>query len=368
METSLPPSAGDNGKFVEVADVGLVFRRVPVPDSSPTARQVLSVLGLAPHGEYVVLQWLPGGDIEEVRSEELVDMTGITAPKLIVERSDRTFRFSLNDRSLVWPVARIDERALRTLGAIDPAHQVYLERQEDGDLELAAGADFNLKQAGTEVFYSKSTEWKLNVQGVTVKSDQPTITVRDALAKAGFDTDTAWIIVLKTASERKQVGLDHVVDLREPGLEKLRLTPPEINNGEVATVIRRDFALLPADEAWLGDRGHDWSTFVENGRRWLLLRGIQMPAGYNVDVADVAMEIPTSYPMAEIDMFYCFPPLARNDGQTIPQTQVSENITGRPFQRWSRHRGAAAPWRPGKDSVVTHMLLVEESLAREVGQ
>ncbi|MFK0693225.1 E2/UBC family protein [Mesorhizobium sp. IMUNJ 23033] len=37
-----------------------------------------------------------------------------------------------------------------------------------------------------------------------------------------------------------------------------------------------------------------------------------------------------------------------------------------PFQRWSRHRGATAPWRPMRDSVLTHLALVDASLHREV--
>ncbi|MFW2851464.1 multiubiquitin domain-containing protein [Sphingomonas sp. TX0543] len=351
---------------VDVSDESLVFRRVHVPDTTPTGRQVLASLGLSPHNEYIVLQWLPGGDIEEVRPEEQVDMTGIAAPKLIVEKTDRTFRLVLNDHSIEWPANAISEHALRTLAAVDPAQHIYLQREDEADLLIEPGTDVNLKHAGVETFYTKADEWKLNVQGVTIKGDTPEISVRDALTKAGFDTDTAWIIVLKSASGRRQVDLNYIIDLREPGIEKLRLTPREINNGEVATARHRDFALLPTDEEWLTAHGHDWATIIDAGRRWLVLRDVELPAGYNVGTTTVAIEIPTAYPMAEIDMFYCNPALARTDGQPIPQTQVSETITGRVFQRWSRHRGAIAPWRPGKDSVVTHLLLVEESLAREV--
>jgi hypothetical protein len=366
MEQTLSSPTAAHANIVNVAGTDLIFHPVPVTDRTPTARQVLAAMNLAPHNEYVVLQWLPGGDIEEVRPEELVDMTDTTTPKLIIAKADRTFRLVLNDHSLEWPASEINGKALRTLGEIDAGLQIFLARDDEADRLVEPGDSINLRAEGVETFYAKAKEWKLNVQGVVIESDSPEISVRDAMVKAGFDTDTAWIIILKTATERKQVDLNYVIDLRQPGIEKLRLTPREINNGEVAADIRRDFALLPTDHLWLDERGCDWSTVVEGGRRWLIIRDTPLPAGYNLSLVTIAMEIPTAYPMAEIDMFYCFPHLARIDGQIIPQTHVNEIIGGRSFQRWSRHRGAIAPWRPGKDSVVTHLLLIDESLSREV--
>ena len=366
MEQTLNSPTAAHANIVDVAGTDLIFHAVPVTDRTPTARQLLAAMNLSPHNEYVVLQWLPGGDIEEVRPEELIDMSDATTPKLIVAKSDRTYRLVLNDHSLEWPDAEISGEALRTLGAIDANLQIFLARDDEADRLIEAGDKVNLRAEGVETLYAKSKEWKLNVQGVVIESEVAEISVRDAIAKAGFSVETKWIIILKTATEKKQVELDYVIDLREPGIEKLRLTPREINNGEVAADFRRDFALLPTDHAWLDERGYDWVTAVEGGRRWLILRGVSLPVGYNVSVVTIAMEVPTAYPMAEIDMFYCFPHLARADGQMIPQTQVNEVIGGRTFQRWSRHRGPIGPWVPGKDSVVTHLLLIDESLNREV--
>jgi Prokaryotic E2 family E/Multiubiquitin len=366
MEQTLSSPTAAHANIVNVAGTDLVFHAVPVTDRTPTARQVLAAMGLAPLNEYVVLQWLPGGDIEEVRPEETVDMTDATTPKLIIARADRTFRLVLNDHSLEWPESEISEEALRTLGAISPSQQIYLVHKDEGDRQVDPGEKVNLRAGGVETVYSKSGEWKLKVQGVTIESRVPEISVRDAMVRAGFDTEAKWIIILKSAAGKKQVDLGYVIDLREPGIEKLRLTPREINNGEVVASIQRDFPLLPTDHTWLDDHGYDWSTVLESGRRWLILRDVALPAGFNVPSARIAMEIPTAYPMAEIDMFYCFPHLVRGDGREIPQTQINQPIGGRQFQRWSRHRGAVAPWRPGKDSIVTHLLLVDEALNREV--
>lgn len=205
--------------------------------------------------------------------------------------------------------------------------------------------------------------WKLNVQGVVIESAQPQVVVRDAIKQAGFNPDTPWIIVLKVAGEpKKEVDPSFVIDLRHKGIEKLRLTPKHINNGETASARRVEFALLPQDEAHLDLLGLRWETLVDGGRRWLIMRNYPIPAGYSSPVADIAVEVPVSYPGAQLDMFYCSPPLARQSGAEIPQTQHQETITGRAFQRWSRHR----QWDSARDTLTTHLALIDESLRREV--
>lgn len=354
------------GHLIEVAGLDLAFKPIRILDRTPTGEQILDACEKAPRDQYVVLQWLGNGDIEEIRPTENLKPSPDGPARVILAQADRTFRITLDDRSMVWPESGISEAALRTLGRVPEDKSLYLSLENAADLQIEPNALIDLSERGSEVIYSRVARWVLNVQGVSVESAEPRISVRDALIQAGFDVDANWIIVLKTASEKKQVDMDYVIDLREPGIEKLRLTPREINNGEVAAVARRDFALMPSDHAWLDARGYDWSTILDAGRRWLIIRDMPLPYGYNVASATIAMEIPTAYPMAEIDMFYCSPHLVRTNGQVIPQTQVTETINGRPFQRWSRHRGAGAPWRAGQDCVATHLLLVEESLDREV--
>lgn len=208
-------------------------------------------------------------------------------------------------------------------------------------------------------------QWKLNVQGVIIESPQPEIVVRQAIKQAGFNSDTPWIIVLKVAGEpKREVDLSFVIDLRHKGIEKLRLTPKQINNGEMGAKRRVEFSLLPQDEDHLDHLGLAWETLIDAGRRWLIIRNYPLPAGYRTPVADIAIEVPVSYPSAQLDMFYCRPPLALQSGTTIPQTQQLETITSLPFQRWSRHR----QWDAARDTLATHLALVDESLRREVGQ
>jgi hypothetical protein len=163
---------------------------------------------------------------------------------------------------------------------------------------------------------------------------------------------------------KREVDLSFVIDLRHPGIEKLRLTPRHINNGEMALPRRIDFSKLPTDKAHLARLGITWETISDGGRRWLLLRNYPLPPGYQQALADVAIEIPVTYPGAQLDMFYCCPPLALVSGMNIPQTENRETIVGQHFQRWSRHRD----WNPACDTLVIHLALIDESLCRQVEQ
>jgi hypothetical protein len=87
-----------------------------------------------------------------------------------------------------------------------------------------------------------------------------------------------------------------------------------------------------------------------------------------VGTVSAAIRIETGYPMAPLDMVFFHPALARVDGTQIKATQVVQTIDGKQYQRWSRHRTKANPWKPGEDSLATHLVLVEDWLEREFGR
>lgn len=211
-------------------------------------------------------------------------------------------------------------------------------------------------------------DYKLNVQGVVIDWPNSTISVRDAIKKAGFDVDKPWLIFLKVQGQPKEeVTLDRIVDLTLPGLEKIRLTPKDVTNGEAPVEID-GFALLDVDDEFLNGLGLTWETVIEQKRRWLLVHSYPVPHGYTATTTTIALEIPSTYPSAQIDMFYCFPPLALASGREIARTQVRAMIKSDEFHGWSRHRGGASTWDPDKDNVSTQFALVDACIAREVGE
>ncbi|UQG60872.1 multiubiquitin domain-containing protein [Marinobacter sp. M3C] len=283
--------------------------------------------------------------------------------------SDRLFYVALNGQRFPWGLAHIREDVLRQVGGIAEDQAIWLERRKVPDQLLAYGESVNLDEPGIEKLYTQPKSWQLNVQGVMVNSEKPTILARDALNAAGFNSDKGWILVLKIKGEPKQnIGVNDVIDLRHPGIEKLRLTPAEINNGEAAAAPGLEFALLEQDVAYLNHLGLNWETRLIGARRWLIIHDYALPSGYNHGLVNLAIEIPTAYPDANLDMFFVHPALTLANGSGIGQTESRENIRDKVYQRWSRHLNGITRWNPLTDSVITHLAVVEESLMREVGQ
>ena len=128
--------------------------------------------------------------------------------------------------------------------------------------------------------------------------------------------------------------------------------------------MRREFALPKADEGFLEARGLPWET-LNSGGQWLLMHNFPVPDGYNHDQVSVAVLISSGYPEAQLDMVFFSPALARLDGKVIKATQAKQQLDGKEWQRWSRHRTAQNPWRPGVDNIETHFLLINDWLERE---
>lgn len=128
--------------------------------------------------------------------------------------------------------------------------------------------------------------------------------------------------------------------------------------------MRRDFDLLPEDEAFLNDYDLPWETVVD-GSQWVLIHDFPTHTGYHQVTVTTAIRLATGYPNTQLDMAYFHPALTRQDGRAIGATQKIQTIDGKPFQRWSRHRTKQNPWRPGEDNLGTHIHLIEDWLARE---
>ncbi|HHW1804905.1 TPA: multiubiquitin domain-containing protein [Pseudomonas aeruginosa] len=340
---------------------------VELHDWTPTVRQLLAASGNQPATEYAFLRWPDHGPTEELGLEEVVNLPreGAT-PQFLAIQADGVRYFVLNDERYAW-AGDLTESDVRKVGRVPASMDIVLEQHGEPDLVLNLGEPIDLSEPGVERLRTQKRSWKLDVHGVVIEIDQPTIVVRDALIKAEIDPNAGWTIRLKVRGEpKRKVTLDDTIDLTHPGIERLKLIEDKINNGEAAAPVQRQFRLLDKDEQYLDSRRLQWET-VDDGRRWLLIHNYPLPDGYTDKSCCLAIEVPQNYPAAEIDMFYCLPHLVLDRGTDIPQTEYRQVIQGREFQRWSRHR-EPGQWSPTRDSVLSHLGLVEESICREVAQ
>lgn len=130
--------------------------------------------------------------------------------------------------------------------------------------------------------------------------------------------------------------------------------------------LRRDFVFAQDDTEYLETNFPFWESINDAGMLWLLLNEVTIPFGYTVNSATIAINIPSSYPDASLDMGYFHPHLKLADGSPIRNTEALQSINGLDYQRWSRHYTVDCPYIAGVDSIITHIMAVRGWLQREV--
>lgn len=366
IENSTALARGNTSVTIKVASTDLVFRKVTLDTDTPTGGKIAKASGFTGDQHPYVLQWCEDGDLEDIRTHEEADLD--KGLRFIVAESSNSNRITIDDDQYDWPADVISGAVVRKLGKVPGDKLIFLEREDEPDRQVLDTDVIPIKREGVEEFKSRKAVWELVVQNVKIKSNVPEIRASDAMIQAGFVDTNVWIIHLKVEGQpKRQINASDMIDLRTPGIEKMRLTPKQVDNGEAQNAPRRDFDLLPVDHAYLDNLGLSWETLIEGEQRWLIISDYPVARGYQVNTVKLALLVPLPYPQAQIDMFHVFPALAKNDGGAI-QNLMQQVIGNIPFQTWSRHRGQESMWNPRRDNVVTHLALVESAIAKEVGE
>ena len=113
-----------------------------------TGALILDKAGFRPPADYVLIQLLLPGT-RSVGLDESIDHCGGSVEAFRAFKSDRIFRFTIDDGGYEWGAAKITEPELRHLAVVEPAEALVLER--DGEaIELVSDAIVELWDAGTE--------------------------------------------------------------------------------------------------------------------------------------------------------------------------------------------------------------------------
>lgn len=205
--------------------------------------------------------------------------------------------------------------------------------------------------------------YKIWIDKEIIEVTVPLLHGRELLERAGKKPAEQFAIYLKVkGGQPRRIGLDEKVDLSRPGVERFVTLPLDQTEGFEG---RQDFDLPAEDLDWLCRIGRRFELVAERNVLRVVVYGFPVPAGYNRTEVDLNVRIDPGYPDTQIDMVYVHPPLSRTDGRAI-RALAQDQFDGKVWQRWSRHRTPANPWRPGIDNLSTHFGLVEEWFAREL--
>lgn len=126
-----------------------------VADPVITGLQLLETAGKRPSDEYLIFYLLPGGQLEEIRLDETVDLRQRGVERFITWRSDRSFRFMIDGRRFEWGAPLITGLKLKERAGVDPqTYGVWLEVREEEDRPIGDAETVDLQAKGVERFFT----------------------------------------------------------------------------------------------------------------------------------------------------------------------------------------------------------------------
>ena len=343
-------------------------------DPMLTRRQVLNLFGFRPDEDYALFCLVKNNGIKSVDSSETIDVS-TSETEFFAFKTDRTWDWFIDGRRFPWGQRTISEEMVRLIAEIPDSKDLFLEKTDTPDEKLQPGAEISLNPDGVEKLYSREKDekhWNLKVNQVELQFDTPNVSVKDALEKAGINVNQEWLIFLQfTNGSKQELGISDSIDLKDEKIKLLRTTQKDIDNGEGPSGLHREFRLLETDEKFLDQSEFEWETIIDRDEnfnilgRFLKISSYNLPLGYDANSVEILVIIPENYPRTGLDSFYCFPPISKLNGGEIPNLGTNTFLK-KDFQFWSRHLGNRNQWDSTRDSVITHLALIEESFSREV--
>lgn len=150
----MKPQGNDPRFAVLIADEGLTFEKHVFDDPKVLGRQLIEAAGGTPVDEYLAIAILPNGDLEDIRLDESYDLRAGGVEKVLVARSDRSFRFKIDDADLEWPRACISGFVLRKLAKLPSNYNLWQELPGQHDRKIADTDFIDLGAPGVERFVS----------------------------------------------------------------------------------------------------------------------------------------------------------------------------------------------------------------------
>ena len=122
--------------------------------------------------------------------------------------------------------------------------------------------------------------------------------------------------------------------------------------------------MLPEpDLTYLAARWPGHTITQEGGSVVVILPVYELPVGFDPRRIDLCLMLSFGFPETQPDMFWADPAVTLH-GRPPSATEVTQQIVGRIWQRFSRHLAAGA-WRPGVDNLQSWISMIGTMLERE---
>lgn len=183
---------------VLIGDEALNFTPTIFDDPKPLGRQFIERASDGPVDEYATVAVLENGDFEDIRLDEGYDLRGRGAEKVLVFRTDRSFKFKIDDRDLEWPRACISGFVLKKIAELPDNYNLWLEVRGGHDRKVLDAGLFNLDEPGVERFISLIDE-TTEGREILPSSDRAFLEDRNILFEVVTEGSTVGVILKSLA-------------------------------------------------------------------------------------------------------------------------------------------------------------------------
>jgi len=151
---------------VRIGMGGFDFRKVVLAHPVVTGLAILEAAEAFPVEEHLLFRFTQSGVTEELRPDGAVDLRSDGVEKFVVFRSDRAFRFLLDERAFDWGASRISGVTLKHLAGVDiSSHDVWQDAPGGTDVLIEDDGFADLAAPGVERFISRPIGFVIVVNG-----------------------------------------------------------------------------------------------------------------------------------------------------------------------------------------------------------
>ena len=143
----------EKGQRVLVANDQLKFKAYQIDDPVPLGRQILEAAGYDSDGDASLFAILEDGDFEDIRLDEKIDLRKRGTERFVAFRSDRSFRFEVENDQLQWGKPVISGQVLCRLAEANADEAVYLEVRGGTDRLIEPTDLVDLNEPAVERFF-----------------------------------------------------------------------------------------------------------------------------------------------------------------------------------------------------------------------
>ena len=118
-------------------------------DPMPGTRQILAAAGFLPADDCVLVQVFDHGT-RALGLDETIDLRKHGSETYFAFRTDRVYRFTVDERGFDWGAEKIAESMLRTIAHVAEDEILILQLEDAADRELAPSEEVRLSDHGTE--------------------------------------------------------------------------------------------------------------------------------------------------------------------------------------------------------------------------